>query len=54
MYTREKKIKALKVKNVICIVIGLFFGVKYSSDVPPLSPEATKLIERVKEIKNVE
>ena len=24
MYTREKKIKALKVKNVICIVIGLF------------------------------
>ena len=23
MYTREKKIKALKVKNVICIVIGL-------------------------------
>ena len=39
---------------IVGIVIGLFFGVKYSSDVPPLSPEATKLIERVKEIKNVE
>ena len=24
MYTLEKKIKALKVKNVVCIVIGLF------------------------------
>ena len=34
------------------IVIGVVFGVKYSIDVP-LSPEATKLIDRVKEIKNV-
>ena len=27
MYTREKKLKVLKVKNVICITIGLFLVV---------------------------
>ena len=38
---------------IVGFVIGVVCGVKYSIDVP-LSPEATKLIERVKEIKNVE
>ena len=38
---------------IVAFVIGTVFGIKYGIDVP-LSPEATKLIERVKEIKNVE